>query len=92
MNMADIVESKRHTRPDVDAICMMVRGVAITTGASSAYKAIPDTAQGTPPNRVRLSATANAYARLGVPVEATVIDSAAETNGVFIASFDDKPA
>lgn len=54
-----------------------VRGAYITTGASSAYVAIPNTSTGEAPNAVRLSATANAWVRMGAPLEATVADAAA---------------
>jgi hypothetical protein len=54
-----------------------VRGAIITTGASSAYVAIPNTSTGEAPNAVRLATTANCYARLGVPVEATVAAASA---------------
>src|SRR3990167_3200976 len=58
------------TRPlGSKAIAIIARGVAITTGASSASAAIPDTSIGIPPNRVRLSASAACYARLGTPDE-----------------------
>lgn len=71
--------SKTGTRFDVGALAMIARGAVITTGGSSAYAAIPDTSSGAPPNRVRIACTANCYARLGVPVEATAVDAAAGT-------------
>jgi len=70
--------SQINTRPGVGAgVAALVRGATITTGAGSAYVAIPDTLAGAPPNRIRLAATAACYARLGGSTEATVVESAA---------------
>lgn len=69
--MTDLTLSQQNTRPAAGAPCVAVRGAAITTGASSASAAIPDTLAGTPPNRIRLAATAACYARLGMPDEAS---------------------
>jgi hypothetical protein len=68
------------TRPlGSKAIAIIARGVAITTGASSASAAIPDTSIGIPPNRIRLASTANCYARLGTPDEGSAVIAAAGT-------------
>lgn len=77
--MTDLTLSQQNTRPNAGAPCVAVRGAAITTGASSASAAIPDTAQGTPPNRVRLASTAACYARLGTPAEGSAVIAATGT-------------
>lgn len=75
--MTELILSQQNTRPPTGAPCVAVRGTAITTGASAATGAIKDTLAGTPPNRVRLAATAACYARLGTPAESTAKVSAA---------------
>lgn len=74
-----LTPSQMNTRPDVGAPCVQVRGVAITTGATSASAAIPDTYRGTAPNRILLAATAACYARLGTPDEGSAVVAAAGT-------------
>lgn len=80
--MTELVLSQQNTRPPTGAPCVAVRGTAITTGASAATGAIKDTLAGTPPNRVRLAATAACYARLGTPAEGTAAIAAAGTGYV----------
>jgi hypothetical protein len=75
--------SRIGTRYDAGAPALIARGVAITTSGSTAYKAIPNCSNGDAPNRVRLAATAACYARMGTPVEAVVVDSAAGS-GYFV--------
>ena len=60
-----------NTRPNVGAICISNKGVAITTGGTAVDVAIPDTSYGPAPTRIRLAATAACYARLGTPGEGT---------------------
>src|SRR3990167_3890762 len=71
--------SQQNTRPATGSPAITVKGAIITTGASSASTAIPDTAQGTFPNRIRLASTAACYARLGAPSEGSAVVSAAGT-------------
>ena len=80
--MTDLTLSQQNTRPAAGAPCVAVRGTAITTGASAATGAIKDTLAGTPPNRVRLAATAACYARLGTPAEGGAVIAAAGTGYV----------
>lgn len=75
--MTQLTLSQQNTRPAAGAPCVAVRGTAITTGASAATGAIKDTLAGTPPNRVRLAATAACYARLGTPAEGSAAMAAA---------------
>jgi hypothetical protein len=55
------------------------RGTIISTGATSAYLAIPTTLAGTSPNFLKLTATAACYARLGLASDATAVIAAAGT-------------
>lgn len=80
--MPSLTLSQQNTRPPAGAPCVAARGTAITTGATAATGAIRDTTQGTPPNRVRLAATAACYARLGTPSEGIAAISAAGTGYV----------
>lgn len=75
--MTELTPSQRNTRPSVGAPCLQARGATINTSGTSAYVAIPLTASGASPNAVRLATTAACYARLGLPTEASVVDSAA---------------
>lgn len=61
----------------VTGLKIEARGVTITTGATSASVAIPNTSAGIAPFAVRLATTASCYARLGRPLEASVVDAAA---------------
>jgi len=71
--------SQQNTRLFTGSPAITVRGATITTGAASASTAIPDTAQGTFPNRIRLASTAACYARLGTPTEGGAVPSAPGT-------------
>ena len=55
------------------------RGTTISTAATSASAAIPNTSAGEAPNRIRLAATAACYARLGEADEASAAVAAAGT-------------
>lgn len=82
-NLSNKWEDLRGTHGAADVreagVRVATRGVAITTGASSASAAIPDTAAGAAPRRVRLAATAACYARLGAPSEGSAVMAAPGT-------------
>lgn len=61
----------------IGAARIAARGATISTGASSATTAIPNTSSGVAPNRVRLASTAACYARLGAPSEGSAVIAAA---------------
>jgi hypothetical protein len=60
-------------------IRISAHGAVITTGASAAAAAIPNRADGSPPFRLRLAATAACYARLGRNSEISAVIAAAGT-------------
>src|SRR3990167_6835113 len=71
--------AQQNTRPQTGSPAIIAKGATITTGASAVSVAIPDTTQGTPPNRIRLASTAACYARLGTPSEGSAVVNAAGT-------------
>src|SRR3990167_8011021 len=71
--------AQQNTRPQTGSPAIIAKGATITTGASAVSVAIPDTTQGTPPNRVRLASTAACYARLGTPAEGSAVIAATGT-------------
>lgn len=59
------------------ALAIIARGNKFNTNGTSAFVPIPDTIKGVAPNRIRLACTESVWAKLGLPLDAVVVDSAA---------------